>query len=538
MFRKLVSISLIVFVLSLFLWTLNVSFADESDDRAIDAAMDFAENKADDVDDEIDKLKIMKDAMNVMMGKWEANKSDIVSGVELTLVGALGTTASVAANIFSGGTLTVTTKTAGLFTLKKAIDAGMSISAHSRYVDAMESAINAVDTQIEVIEKAQVIYSQVYDDDPNTYNGAYERYLKQLATHTGWTAEDIDERVNTSDTDDDKFPHKNSLTPSHKHFGDERSEFSYEDLPDDYECEGPCDNLFKSPHKALTEHRETCGNGKKVDKVVIEYISVLPASLPGIGSYSALVTAELRTRKVDQGCGRYYYNCPDVPDTEHQKLTCTKKLNGTEEVCGASFRNCMGHERGHRFSWLETKHSADSSTEQQSVAPTPTPTPVLPTDLSPDCNYCTTGGCSACPTLGACGHTYSPSEASSHSAQASCSGTDSYGNSCTATGFYACQTHTHQFPTGKCNRGPCTIPVSYATQHKLTCLNGHTYWSCVSWQHEYHRTRNPCTREKWTPWEWSPILGKYKRFWRECGETWANCDTRCRDGDGAVGQHQ
>ncbi|MYB64760.1 hypothetical protein F4083_12760 [Candidatus Poribacteria bacterium] len=35
-------------------------------------------------------------------------------------------------------------------------------------------------------------------------------------------------------------------------------------------------------------------------------------------------------------------------------------------------------------------------------------------DNSPDCDYCTTGGCSQCPTTGACGHTYQTSDASSH----------------------------------------------------------------------------------------------------------------------------
>ncbi len=83
---------------------------------AIDDAMDFAENKADKVDEEIANLGLMKDAMNELIGKWEANKSKIESGVELTLVGVLGVTASVAANVFSGGTVTITTKTAVLYT--------------------------------------------------------------------------------------------------------------------------------------------------------------------------------------------------------------------------------------------------------------------------------------------------------------------------------------------------------------------------------------------------------------------------------------
>ncbi len=558
MFKKLVSISFIVFVLSLFLWEPNVSFADESDDRAIDAAMEFAENKSRDVDQEINKLKILKDAMDLMISEWEGNKSDIVNGIELTLAGALGTTASAAVNVFSGGTLSITTKTAALFTLKKAIDVGLAITAHSGYVEAMEAAINAVDSQIEMVEKAKVVYSEVYDDDPNTYNGAYERYLNRLAAHTGWTAEDIDERVNTSDIDDDKFPHKKSVTPSHKHFGDERNEFVYEDLPSDYECDGPCSDLFRSPHKAFAAHRTKCGTEMDVDIASIRSMSsggkTSIAQEPGVPTTPMFAQEILDTRTAEQGCGRNYYDCPSAPDTEHKVRTCNKWIWKKRYVdtairkvrvmhCGDSYRRCMAHKREHGSSWWETKHDDDASDANKQAysydeAPNPEPPDTISNiqDLTPNCDSCT-NGCSACPTAGPCGHTYSSAEFTSHVATM-CYETDAYGNYCTATDIYVCQTHTHQYPTGKCGRIPCTIPVSYANQHKLTCINGHTYWSCVSWQHELHRTRDPCTRNKWTPWEWSPSHNREVRFWQACGETWANCDTRCEDGNGAVGQHQ
>ncbi len=45
-----------------------------------------------------------------------------------------------------------------------------------------------------------------------------------------------------------------------------------------------------------------------------------------------------------------------------------------------------------------------------------------------------------------CGHKDLNSNSSSHALQASCSGTDSYGQTCTVTSFYACQSHTHQYP--------------------------------------------------------------------------------------------
>ena len=363
MFRRLLLTSFIV--LSLLLWY-NVSSADESDNSDIRDAMDFAENKADAVDYEIDDLGLMQDAMKVLIAEWNGNKSDIVNGIELTLVGVLGTTASVAANIFSGGAFTLTTKTAALFTLKQAIDVGMSISAHSGYVDAMESAINAVDEQITEIEKAKVVYSEIYDDKPDTYNGAYERYLELLATHTGFNAEDIDERVNTSDIDDDKFEHKISLTPTHKHFGDERREFTYESLLSDQECDGPCNVMFRSPYKAFKAHRTECGTGDD------------------IGIVSIWDIAELQSRPIGQGCGHKYYKCPGHLDREgvqkHEIRTCTKGYvaeNGTKGPCLDSdreplkYRKCMYWEQDHNARiWGISAHSDDGSDDEANAGGT------------------------------------------------------------------------------------------------------------------------------------------------------------------------
>lgn len=88
---------------------------------------------------------------------------------------------------------------------------------------------------------------------------------------------------------------------------------------------------------------------------------------------------------------------------------------------------------------------------------------------------------------GACGHTYTSGNASSHSLQASCLVTNANGDSCTVTGFYACASpHTHQYPA----------PTA-------TCANGHTYNPTITSAKNNHRTRT-C------------------RF-AECGQTWERC---------------
>ena len=170
----------------------------------------------------------------------------------------LGTTASLLSSWLSGGAAAPAAYAAIVYTIKEAIGVGLSISAHSGYVSAMEASIDAVANQLTVVEGVIVYYSEVYDDDSTTYNGEYEKYLNMLAAHTGWTAQWIDSRVNSQDIDRDRFPHKGE-SESHKHFGDERKKFTYKDLPYIYKCEGPfCSNMFRSPYKALTADKVRC----------------------------------------------------------------------------------------------------------------------------------------------------------------------------------------------------------------------------------------------------------------------------------------
>lgn len=186
MLKKLLVGNLIVFLLLLLAYP---AFSDESEDRKIEAAMRFAENKGEAAQHEIENLKKLQDAMNLLVGQWSDNKQKIKDGINLTLAGVLGTTASLLGSWLSGGAAAPAAYAAIVYTLKEAIGVGLSISAHSGYVSAMEASIDAVANQLTVVEGAIVYYSEVYDDDSTTYNGEYEKYLKMLAAHTGWTAQ-------------------------------------------------------------------------------------------------------------------------------------------------------------------------------------------------------------------------------------------------------------------------------------------------------------------------------------------------------------
>ena len=117
-----------------------------------------------------------------------------------------------------------------------------------------------------------------------------------------------------------------------------------------------------------------------------------------------------------------------------------------------------------------------------------------------------TSGCSVCESsttdasldsLHPCG-VHPTSASGDHSLQASCSTTNVSGDSCTVTNFYACQSHTHEFPSDapncpRYNKPAVTSnPGPYASlPHFITCstCNG-LYWGCDEEHIERHQNRN------------------------------------------------
>ncbi len=96
-----------------------------------------------------------------------------------------------------------------------------------------------------------------------------------------------------------------------------------------------------------------------------------------------------------------------------------------------------------------------------------------------------------------CGHTIYVCQSSSHSLQASCSETNANGDSCTVTNFYACQTHTHEYPptTVSCARQECDVQLSTRFDHRIDCGNcGGHYWTCITGASYDHTTTFTCRR--------------------------------------------
>ncbi len=80
------------------------------------------------------------------------------------------------------------------------------------------------------------------------------------------------------------------------------------------------------------------------------------------------------------------------------------------------------------------------------------------------------------------------------SLQASCSVTNSRGDTCTVSSFYACASHTHQYPI-RCARSACAQIVSTRLAHRIDCSNcGGYYWTCISGATHNHTTVFTCKR--------------------------------------------
>ena len=294
------------------------------------------------------------------------------------------------------------------------------------------------------------------------YNSAHKHAVKTVKSH------------HASQHDDASPSNVNHTVP------DLEEKTCRDDLPE-FNCLGSssCSDTFSTPSEAYNTHRELCGS------------------------------EEVHRNSPVPGDGIFYYTCNADGVARHGVRNCQKWFwyNDVRETrCNLPYRVCTNPEFSHRNAWWSSSTTHESRAEEISdyfevvgshlndpVDPygtyraahlgDPSPTPITETDNSPNCDYCTTGGCSACPITYACGnHSGPPSESNSHSMQASClvSVTQDGGLAyCTVTSFYACQTHTHQFPPARqtevcsgCNNYYDPDDADEVAQHQFVgCLN-------------------------------------------------------------------
>ncbi|MYA72743.1 hypothetical protein F4Y19_22180 [Candidatus Poribacteria bacterium] len=172
-------------------------------------------------------------------------------------------------------------------------------------------------------------------------------------------------------------------------------------------------------------------------------------------------------------------------------------------VCGDKYFTCEGScANGHSSSSGSNPPSGGGSNPPSGGGSNPPPTP----------------------TYHACG-VHETSVSGDHSLQSSCSSTDSNGNYCTVTNFYACDSHTHSYPAPPPTPTPtpppppttvacgargwtgCTIRSSDGNACLVDPCDsgcGSYYWSCSSGGVSWHKTSRTCTRSG-------------------CGDSYTNC---------------
>ena len=372
--------------------------------------------------------------------------------------GSLGSLQTILISSLSSATQTTLANTAGL-TLR----AFLSSYGSSSLASAVDSAISTASTYHGM---ATYLYTNPTRlNGYNAANSALEANMKARAATDHYNAHHSSQSINP---------------PS------EPTEPNDLNLPT-FECPGPCTNQYSTVWEAINVHYEKCGTASPVSRLLnsTERLTILAG------------------RSVSEGCGVDWYSCDsNHSSTEaiHRVRTCTKGVwatrytdytNGTERyrshTCGDSFRNCMPHKDYHKSSTFKTVHS-DSETDDPAGSTSPSVSKPPPPPPPPS------------PSYHACG-VHETSVSGDHSLQASCSSTDSNGNSCTVSSFYACDGHSHVYPsppeTVSCARSACGAEVSDRLAHRVdSCSNcGNVYWTCypnATYNHEMPFTCRRC----------------------------------------------
>lgn len=254
--------------------------------------------------------------------------------------------------------------------------------------------------------------------------------------------------------------------------------------------------------------------------------AVSPSLSPSGGAYSASAGAtHAASLNVPSAYNSVYWYVKSP--SESGLGTSVSSVSGDGSSTRASFSWSVPSDASGEYVITAYTYLADGSVVQPSytvsVGSSTPSTPSTPTTLTYACGV----------------HSGSAENASAHAVQATCSLTNGWGHACTATGFYACQTHTCTFPTFACGNGACSVSVADREEHRRVCMHGHKYWSCNSTQLETHKTRGPCTRWVFRQ-KWNSQLGRNEATWVICGESWAKCDRdgrSCQDLRG-IGSHQ
>ncbi|MDE0016628.1 MAG: hypothetical protein OXU51_10600 [Candidatus Poribacteria bacterium] len=412
--------------------------------------------------------------MGEMAVYYNLNAQDINKGKSVLLGSVLKGAGTVTVTYISGGSTLSATIISSMEPALKSLGLVGSINVKSEVESAYESAISALSSQITYTSGAIA-----------RYQSAHNSYSLVLSSHNSQH-------------------HGSPDTYRYAHTIDPITEVTLNTGLPSFSCPGGgCSTRWTMPSHARTTHFVRCGRYPD--------------------PYGTRI----------QGCNQVYYTCNTSENSRHKTTDCglnkwIETMQGwTETACPGDYRKCMPGRITREHSTILTGVNVTSTcggnrpaappsagnppSESPVVSPPPTPTPTPP--LSP--------------TYHACGE-HETSVSGDHSLQASCSSTDSNGNSCTVTNFYACGSHTHSYPAPPPTPTPppeptptppppttvacgargwtgCTASVSSSTEHRVPSCSGcgSTYWTCSTFASN-HTTLKTCR-------------------YSECGQTWQKC---------------
>ena len=543
MLRKGLYFTFIVYVFSLFIWQ-NVSHAYPSGKNwtTVESNLTIAYTN---LDTYVTFLKETRDAVTTLNSGWEANKTKIEDGEKVMLETAAAALVGIVSTALTSGSSAVA-YAPSIFTGWIAAKAGLGTGKHkkskTKYLTAMSTAVSAFDIALgDVNEKYKI------------YESAHDAYLTSMASHSGGlvlydkttqTTSDVysKEDLKTAVTEG-KTENKTATTRDWYHTWESPSSSTYhsitpfytkahltiKDLPKTEECYGSCSDLYRTFYEAWNTKRRKCGTSTR--HTTDDFV--------------------LSQRTLAEGCGKIYYSCDTKEAPDHKIRWCKKDFidaMGVEYLdCGRRFRRCMKKVFDHNLSdllpALFSKHSDEednddgddsadagdgSSSAMHACGIHATTVSGSHSQITPPCGDSAHAGY-ACQissdhntamsgwsgtfyecqphTDYPCGHTDPTANSAYHAPQASCLVTNANGDSCTVTGFYGCQSHTHVYPapTISCGRSGCSQTVTSSTQHSATCASGHSYWTCNPSDVSLHITRT-CRLST-------------------CGKSWERCST-------------
>ena len=384
-----------------------------------------------------------RSVMSEMGTYYNLNAQEINKGKRLTLGAALKGAATVTVTYISGGSTLTAVVPSSIATALKALGLAGSINVKSDLESAYESAISEVQSRIWSTSAAIARYS------------------------SAWTAYSLVVSGHNSSNHGGPYTYGSAHTISKY-----QPPSLNEGLPS-FTCPGGgCSIRWTMPSDARESHDARCGSSDD--------------------PYNTSL----------QGCNKVYYTCNTSENSRHKPVDCGlyKWLETThswaETACPADYRKCMPGRIQREHSTLITgvnvtstcggSRPSDSTppSENPIVSPPPPPTPP------------------PSPTYHACGE-HETSVSGDHSLQASCTSTDSNGNTCRVTSFYACDSHTHSYPSppppttvacGGASYTGCSGATSRTEHHVPSCSHcNNGYWTCGQYAYR-HTTQNTCRR--------------------------------------------